>query len=272
METPKITPFLRWAGGKSKLISQIEQFVPDDIQKRKYLEPFLGAGSLFFRTQPTYGIISDLNSQLINCYSKIKERPDAVYDSLQKLTKNNGEDFYYLTREKFNRSNNTYIQAARFIYLNKTCYNGLYRVNLKGNFNVPFGKINTPSILNYDSLKSISHLLKDIEIVSCSYQSVLNNSKKGNFIYLDPPYPPLNKTAFFNSYTKDLFGINEQIELANYANQMSKRGCLILISNADTQEVRKLYKGWKIEKLNITRWISCKTDRKKVDELIIRNF
>ena len=122
MEKINVSPFLRWAGGKAKLISQIEQFIPDDINQRKYWEPFLGAGSVFFKVQPRFGVISDLNNHLINCYAKIKERPDTVYDALLKLTKNNDEAFYYETRKIFNKKQNSFAQAARFIYLNKSCY------------------------------------------------------------------------------------------------------------------------------------------------------
>lgn len=272
MERINASPFLRWAGGKTKLISQITPFVPDDIATRKYWEPFVGAGSLFFKVQPKKGVISDLNRHLINCYSKIKEKPEAVHEALSKLVKNNDESFYYTTRKLFNEKENSFAQAARFIYLNKTCFNGLYRENLKGEFNVPFGKIENPAIPNYNHLKIICEVLTNTEIYSDTYQVILQKARKGNFIYLDPPYPPLNKTAFFNNYTKDLFGFKEQIELSSYANRLSKKGCLLLISNADTKEIRKLYNGWNIEKLNITRWISCKADKKKVDELIIKNF
>ncbi len=272
MDSTEIKPFLRWAGGKTKLISQIEEFIPIDISKRKYWEPFLGAGSLFFKLAPKKGVISDLNNNLINCYIKIKEKPDAVHDALIKLVKKNSEKFYYETREIFNRKENSFAQAARFIYLNKTCYNGLYRVNLKGEFNVPYGKIEYPATPNFNELLSVSSLLQTVEIKEGSYESIVKNCKKGNFIYLDPPYPPLNTTSFFNNYTKNVFGVKQQIELSDYARELDKKGCLLLISNADTKEIRRLYKGWKIDKLNITRWISCKTDKIKVGELIIRNY
>ncbi len=272
MDHIEILPFLRWAGGKTKLIAEIRKFVPDDIDKRTYWEPFVGAGSLFFKLSPTNGIISDLNSELINCYKKIAKEPDVVYDALIKLVKNNSETFYYTVRDKYNLRRDSYTQAARFIYLNKVCYNGLYRVNLKGEFNVPFGKIENPNIPTRSHLRTVSQLLQNNQIFHGDYITILKKAKRKDFIYLDPPYPPLNKTSFFTNYTKELFGIEAQGNLAKYANDLRQRGCLVLISNADTKEIRKLYQGWNINKLNITRFISCKTNKVKVGEVIISNY
>jgi DNA adenine methylase len=267
-----INPFLRWAGGKAKIIKQIKEFIPDDVKERHYREPFLGAGSLYFALQPAYGTISDLNPELINCYLRIRDNPAAVDRALRELVKKNTEKFYYDTRKVFNKRRDSFSQAARFIYLNKTCYNGLFRVNKKGEFNVPFGQIKSPAIPALPELEKVSKTLKKITIETSCYQQSVKSAASGDFIYFDPPYPALNATSFFNNYTKDVFKHEEQVALADTSKKLSDRGCLVLISNADTAEVRKLYKGWDIIKLNTTRFISCKSERMKVDELIIKNY
>jgi len=267
-----ITPFLRWAGGKIKIISTIKNFLPDDYQSRKYWEPFLGAGSLFFHIQPKKGTISDLNQRLIDCYNCIKENPLTVSRSLNDLQKYNSENFYYITRNRFNSSKKSFSQAARFIFLNKTCYNGLFRVNSNGHFNVPYGQIQEPALPTFEELKKISLSLSKVNIVASSYEKIIRNVKKNDFIYLDPPYPPLSKTSYFTHYTKDSFSLEKHQELATLSNNLTKKGCLVLITNADTKDIRKMYKGWSITKTEVTRWISCKKERIKVNELIIKNY
>lgn len=268
----RLSPFLRWAGGKVYIIQKLIPFVPEDYEKRTYIEPFLGGGSMFFALCPPRAILSDMNYHLIHCYKSLRAHPEMVYSLLKGFIGRNSEEFFYKIREEYNRSDFTIKQAARFIYLNRTCFNGICRVNEHNKLNVPYGKKENPVFPTLAELKAISKSLKRARLRTCSYEKVLRTAEKGDFIYLDPPYPPLNGTSYFTHYTKERFYEEDQVRLSETAVWLVKLGCLVLISNADTPVIRKLYKHWNIRKLHVTRWITCKAQKHKVDELVITNY
>jgi len=268
----KLSPFLRWAGGKVCIIHKLIPFVPKDYEKRIYIEPFLGGGSMFFALCPPKAILSDMNRHLIHCYKTLQQYPGRTFAFLSNFVKQDSEDFFYKIREEYNRSRFTIRQAARFIYLNRTCFNGIFRVNEQDEFNVPYGKKENPVFPALAELKKISESLKKAKLRPWSYEKALRLAKKGDFIYLDPPYPPLNGTSYFTHYTRERFYEEDQVSLSKTAGQVAKLGCLVMISNADTPTIRKLYKHWNINKLHVTRWITCKAQKHKVDELVITNY
>jgi DNA adenine methylase len=270
----EIKPFLRWAGGKQNLIKFLIKFVPKDYNEHHYYEPFLGAGSMFFRIAPNSALLSDYNIHLINCYKMIAKYPFKMHKLLILFLENDSKKYYYKIRVDFNRNINesSYIQAVKFIYLNKTCFNGIFRVNKKGTFNVPYGYKGKLSIPTLEYFYNLSQILKKVRLGCFSYEKIENLVKKGDFIYLDPPYPPLNGSSYFSHYTKERFFSNDQKKLAIFAEKLSNRGCNILISNADTKEIRNLYFKWYKESIDVIRFISCKSKRHKVKELVITNY
>ena len=266
------TSFLRWAGGKTKLVKKLLLFIPEDIQKYRYIEPFIGGGSLFFTVSPKNAIISDLNTHLIKCYIFVRDNPEKVYKYLMFLANEHSSSSYYKIRDIYNSSEYSIEQAARFIYLNKTSFNGIFRVNNNGKFNVPYGKKDSPVFPSLDQLVKASKILKYTQIYNYSYDDLPINYRNGDFVYLDPPYPPLNGTSFFTHYTSERFNDDDQLHLANFAKKLDKNNCKIMISNADTPRIRKYYNGWNINSLSVTRWITCKSIKHKVNELIITNY
>ena len=268
-----IRPFIRWAGGKSKIISNLLEYVPHEYGR--YWEPFLGAGSMFFALKPEFSILSDLNDHLISCYKIVKDHPEKIYKLLKEYSSKTSESYYYKMRDKYNNTlslSNPIEHAALFIYLNKTCFNGIFRVNTKGKFNVPYGYKKTPAIPSKDLLMEISNSLGGAELLSGSFEKILLAAKKKDFIYLDPPYPPINGTSFFTHYTKERFDKNDQRKVAEIAGYLGSRGCKVMISNAETDLIMSLYKGWKIISLPVTRWITCKKHKHKVNEVVILNY
>ncbi|MCF8096894.1 MAG: Dam family site-specific DNA-(adenine-N6)-methyltransferase [Desulfarculaceae bacterium] len=265
-------PFLRWAGGKRALLPYLLNSLPADIEERPYVEPFLGAGSLFFALAPHNAFVGDANEHLIRCYECVREEPNKVHKYLRYLVSKNSEKFYYLTRDKYNSSSFDVKQAARFIYLNCACYNGIFRVNRKGEFNVPYGRKEPPPYPTSQQLISASNVLQKASIKSGSCEGYENDIKSGDFFYLDPPYPPLNGTAYFTHYTKDRFDELDQIKVALFVNKVNAKGALFMVSNADVPTIRKLYRDYNILSVPTTRFISCKAHRLRVTELIITNY
>lgn len=268
----ELQAFLSWAGGKVHHAKRLITYLPKDLKEYTYWEPFLGGGSIFFALSPSKAILSDSNSHLVECYQMVRDYPDKVAFYLKRLIEHTNSVEYYKVREDYNKSQKSIKQAARFIYLNKTSYNGIFRVNSSGFYNVPFGKKEKPTFPSLETLRSVSALLKRAKLNACSYEKILIKVKKGDFVYLDPPYPPLNGTSFFTHYTKERFGKEDQINVSAIANQMSRLGCRVMISNADIPLIHNLYKGWNISILPVTRWITCKSFRHKVNELVITNY
>jgi DNA adenine methylase len=277
-------PFIKWAGGKSRLITQIKYFLPNHFNN--YFEPFVGSGALFFylinvgKVNKNSSIqLSDINVELINAYRVIKCSLTELINQLKQNEKeylNDPQHFYYKLRNE-NIEFNSIKKAARFITLNKTCYNGLYRVNKKGLFNVPFGRYNNPKICDIENLTKVNKILNSIntDIENYDYQNIITKVKEDDFIYIDPPYHPLNKTSNFTNYTVFGFDTNQQKRLANFFNELDKRKCKIILSNSDTIFIRDLYSQFKenIIPLKALRSINSNSEkRKNHDELIIKNF
>lgn len=298
-KAPKGThPFVKWAGGKGQLLDVLHQNLPDGIGTTitKYAEPFVGGGAFLFSllTQYTFEevYICDNNKELINTYSTLKTNCEECIDLLQQLqteyyTLENLEqkqNFYYEKRERFNvlmLSEETKIEkASLFIFLNKTCFNGLYRVNKSGKFNVPFGKHETPTICDVDNLTLISHALQNVVIRACDYHDVLTFADEHTLVYIDPPYRPLNATSGFTSYTEDQFNDQNQIELADMYKELSTMGAKVMLSNSDPHNVDEndnffddLYAGFTIVRVDASRMINSKgSSRGKIKELLIKNY
>jgi DNA adenine methylase len=268
----KIAPFLRWAGGKRQLRRILVSFLPADIDGRIYREPFLGGGSLFFALQPKKAVLSDANEHLIRCYEFVRDQPELVASRLQRHADNDSETHYYRIRDDYNNSPFSAAQAARFIYLNKTCFNGIFRVNAKGKFNVPYGRKESPTIPTSKQLADIAVVLDKATLQAGPYERQLQNASRGDFIYLDPPYPPLNGTAYFTHYTPDRFSLEDQNNLAEHVRGADAEGCLFMMSNADIPLIRKLYGKYNLVSLPVIRYLTCKKIRHKVKELLITNY
>jgi DNA adenine methylase len=278
---PLIKPYLKWAGGKRQLLSEIKKYLPKSIKYYTYYEPFIGAGALFFEMQPKKAVINDFNSQLILTYNVIKDNVEDLVLLLQEYQRNNSEEYFYEIRNidrdevKFNKLTNTE-KAARLIFLNKTCFNGLYRVNSQGLFNVPYGKYKNPAICEEIVLRQISNYLSsnEITILSKDFEQALLTAGKKSFVYLDPPYHSPDKTNF-TGYQASGFDENEQERLRNLMIKLTNRGIKCLLSNSDTEYIRELYNYdfFDIISVQARRVInSDSAGRGSVNELLIRNW
>jgi DNA adenine methylase len=265
-------PFVKWAGGKSQLLRILKLFVPENYDT--YIEPFLGGGALFFSLMPQKAIVNDINQELINAYLVIRDKVSDLIESLKKHK--NDMEYFYKIRRLDPKTLSDIERASRFIYLNKTCYNGLYRENSKGEFNVPFGKYKNPKILDEENLIAISEYLNsaDITILNKDYKEVCSMAKKGDFVYLDPPYYPVSKTSSFTKYSKYDFTEKDQIELSHVFKELDRKGCYVMLSNSNTDFIKNLYKDFEIIELHANRFINCKPDRrvKSNVEVLIKNY
>lgn len=272
----KAEPFLKWAGGKGQLLRQYELYFPERFNN--YLEPFVGGGAVFFYLCNTGRlnngkrvILIDSNNELVNCYRVIKENVERLIGLLNNPKFKNIEKVYYEIRAK--EPTDKFERTARTIYLNKTCFNGLYRVNSKGKFNVPFGRYKNPMICNADNLRTVSIALRNVEILCADFERCLEFARRHDFIYLDPPYQPLSKTSSFISYTKAPFSEKDQRRLHVVFKELDKIGCKLMLSNSDTHLIRKLYKDFRIEVVYAKRAINCKASgRGEISELVILNY
>ena len=273
-----IQPILKWAGGKRQLMNIIKKRIPDDV--KRYYEPFLGGGAILFNYLPAKATINDINSELINMYKIIKEYPNELIRELNIHKTNHCEDYFYEIRN-YDRNEEIYLglseiqRAARTIYLNRTCYNGLFRVSKQGYFNTPIGKYINPVIVNETVIYQISDYfnLNDINILCGDYHSSLRGSRRGDFVYLDPPYYPISKTSSFTGYTNIGFGEDEQIRLKKQCDNLDKKGVRFLLSNSNCSYIRKLYDGYKIEVITARRAINSKGDNRiNSSELLISNY
>ncbi len=276
-EKPK--PFVKWVGGKRQLLAQFRRlnlYPPElfDVKTGKYFEPFVGGGAVFFDLLPERGFLSDLNKELVTTYNVIKNNVEGLIASLKKH-KTEKEYFLKVRAQDPNKMGDLDV-ASRFIFLNRTCFNGMYRVNKAGGFNVPYGKYDNPLICDEDNLKKVSIALQRIEIKHQDYKEVLKKAKKGDFVYFDPPYYPVSKTASFTSYTAESFLDKEQIELRDTVLELNKRGCFVMLSNSDTPFINEIYSGFKgirINKVEAGRAINSKgSGRGKVTEVLITNY
>lgn len=273
-----VKPFLKWAGGKRQLVPLIiENYLPKNHNYQTYYEPFIGGGALLFTLQPKKAVINDSNAELINCYKVVKDSVDELIDDLE-FHKNNDEYYYAIRdwdREESFQHKTPVQRASRIIFLNKTCYNGLFRVNSQGQFNVPFGRYKNPNILDKAVLKAVSKYLNDneITILNLDFQEAVKDARKGDFVYLDPPYDPVSDTASFTGYDVNGFNKDEQIRLKETFDNLNKQGCKALLSNAYTDFIKELYKDYKQTKILAIRAINSNAQKRgKVDEILVANY
>lgn len=269
-----LKPFLRWAGGKNRSVPFLIDHLPSDFSTiNRYFEPFLGAGSLFFSLTPRKAKLSDINKDLIECYQAVKQRPDLVSRYLDQHLAKTCEAYYYQMRYKYNYSKPSIYRAALFIYLNKTCFNGIWRVNKKGKSNVPYGRQDHPALPSKKELVRVSQALASAELEQKNYKDIIEEVRHGDFVYLDPPYPPLSNTSNFTHYTKEGFNKEDHKKLANFARELTQKGCHVLVSNSDTEYIRSLYENdFNIFELEVTRLIRADGKRYKVKEIAITNY
>jgi len=237
-----------------------------------YREPFAGGAALFFALRPARAVLTDANEHLIRCYAHVRTRPTLISRYLAQHARRTSESYYYAVRDKYNQSRFSAAQAARFIYLNKTCFNGIFRVNTHGTFNVPYGRKEPPALPTPSELQALARALRAATLRTARYTSILPTIGRDSFVYLDPPYPPLNGTAYFQHYTIDRFSMQEQERLAALVASLHKRGALFMMTNADLPLIRRLYKGFRFHPMRVTRYVSCKSQRHVVQELIITNY
>ena len=291
-----LKPFVKWVGGKSQLIGELEKMLPINGEKvlTKYCEPMVGGGALFFNILSKYDFenlyIGDINAELINSYQVIKNDVDSLIEVLQEMQltflpmdANGRKYYYYSVRDKFNSvtlNDTTRVsKAAYFIFLNKTCFNGLYRVNRKGQFNVPMGAYKNPTICDEENLRNIHTALQNVTIVCGDFSLCRSFIDKDTFVYIDPPYRPISETSGFTSYNTDVFDDNEQIRLARFIDEINHSGAKIVLSNSDPKNVNtddtffdELYKSYKIKRVTASRMINSKAEnRGKINELLISN-
>ncbi len=286
-------PFLKWAGGKQQLLAQLERYFPTDFSR--YFEPFVGGGAVFFHLRNTRRLPDDVflfdnNEELINTYIVVRDNLDELVSLLAAHKEKHNRDYYYATRDldrkirpgspngdrTENRETVTLSdveRAARTIYLNKTCYNGLYRVNAKGQFNVPMGSYKNPRILHEDVLRAASAALQGIAIEARDFRTIIDLCRPGDFFYLDPPYHPLTKTASFRSYSADSFDDQDQRDLADVFRHLTEKSCLCMLSNSYTPLVLRLYDSFRIETVQANRPINSDArGRGSIPEVVVLNY
>ncbi|HZX93037.1 MAG TPA: DNA adenine methylase [Myxococcales bacterium] len=267
-ERVRATPFLKWVGGKTSLLPELLKHVPG--RTRRYHEPFVGGGALFFAVAPRRASLSDGNGELIHCYLQIR---DDVFSVLDALARHVYEKAHFANVRALDPLGlSPAARAARFIYLNKTCFNGLWRVNRAGRFNVPIGRYKNPRFHDPSTLITASHALKGVQLDCLPFEDALSRTAPGDFVYLDPPYDPVSPTASFASYTAGGFGWEDQKRLARCCFTLNRRGVRFLLSNSATARVRELYRGFEQRTVRAPRFINSKADsRGRVDELLVFN-
>ena len=275
----KSAPFLKWAGGKTRLLPQFEQYFPPHFHR--YFEPFVGSGAVFFHVQPSDAVLSDANPNLIAAYQHLRCRVEDVIARLceirtryHAMTPEQQRQEYYRVRAAYNRLPVGEIEkSALLIFLNKTGYNGLYRENSRGEFNVPFGRYDNPPLFDAANLRAVSRALQGAELISEHYSRVVQTARQGDFIYFDPPYMPLSKTSSFTSYTRDAFSLEQQEALAAVARQLARRDVLVMLSNSNSPLMRELYSDFSLHEVWASRAVNSKADsRGKITELVITNY
>ncbi len=289
-------PFLKWAGGKGQLINTFDEMFPNELKEGKiktYIEPFVGGGAVLFHVLQNYDIekayINDINKELINCYRCIKADVNEVIKQLEVLEKeylscDDRTKYFYNVRDRYNsihlNGHYDFEKCADFIFLNHTCFNGLYRVNKSGKFNVPHGKYKNPLICDKDNLLLCSKLLQKVEISFGSYEQVLSKVDKNIFVYFDPPYRPLIENNSFVSYDKSGFDDSDQIKLAENFKDLNKKDCLLMLSNSDPKNTNEndnffddLYNGFAIERVYAKRMINCQASKRgDITEIVVMNY
>ncbi|MEO7002220.1 MAG: DNA adenine methylase [Ktedonobacterales bacterium] len=274
---PLVRPFLKWAGGKRQLLPELLKHIPK--QYGSYYEPFLGGGALFLALQPRRAVVNDSNGELINCYQVVQKSVEDLIQLLHDHQAHNNEDYYYGMRD-WDRSEGyaarpAIERAARIIYLNKTCYNGLFRVNAQGQFNVPYGKYARPAIVDEGVLRAVSHYLDRATITfrTMDFAEATQGAQAGDFLYFDPPYDPISSTASFTGYDVNGFDRSEQERLHQHVDALNAHGCQVMLSNAYTPFIVRLYQDYHCIKVEATRAINSDPGKRgKVDEILVVNY
>jgi len=269
--------FLKWAGGKSQLLDQFKNIFPRNFES--YYEPFIGSGAVFFyvksRLAPKKVSLSDLNEELINCYTVVRDNVSELVESLANHKSHHSKEYYYSVRSANTHKLTNVERASRLIYLNKTCFNGLYRVNSSGQFNVPFGDYKNPKIFDNETLLRASDLLQDVELLVMHFSKVVGFADKKDLVYFDPPYVPISRTSNFTSYSKEEFSAKEQERLADTFKVLDSCGCYVMLSNSDHPFVRELYRDYEKNTVVVRakRMINSVGSRRgAINELVIRNY
>ncbi len=288
----KAKPFIKWVGGKSQLIEQLEALLPADFDKWEnvtYIEPFVGGGAMLFHMLQTHpniktAVINDINKDLTQCYDIVKSSPDALIASLKEIqseyyalkTEESKKDFYLKQRAIFNTKNLDAIHnTTLFFFLNRTCFNGLYRVNKSGLFNVPFGRYETPTICDPSTIYADSNLLQNAEILTGDYQETLKKANGNTFFYFDPPYRPLNATSNFTDYTKEAFNDMAQNRLKEFCDKIENSGYYFMLSNSDCKDMffDDLYLQYNIERVLASRAVNANPKKRgKLTEILVHNY
>lgn len=265
MTAKTIEPFLKWAGGKRWLVNKFREIFPS--VSGRHIEPFAGSAAVFFALQPENAILSDLNSRLVETYAAIRDDPHQFEKLFSWFAQNHSEDFYYQTRQQVYTCSTK--RAAQFLYLNRVCFNGIYRENLKGEFNVPIGS-KTSALLSTDNFKAVSALLQRVELFSGDFEIIVNKAVSGDFLYIDPPYTTKHNLNGFVKYNQNIFSWADQERLADAVIRAINRGATVVVSNADHAEVRALYKDcFVLSSVTRTNVIASKSEhRGKISELI----
>jgi DNA adenine methylase len=266
-------PFLKWAGGKSRLLPQYRPHFPASEEIGRYYEPFIGSAAVFFHLQPHPAWLADANEKLVAVYRVVQQDVEALIEALQ--VHHNDRDYYYRIRAQNPAELSAVQRAARLIFLNRTCYNGLYRENKKGEFNVPFGRYSNPTICDEQRLRLASQALQGVELTVGDFAAVAGPARAGDFIYFDPPYAPLSATSNFTSYNRDGFGADDQRRLAETIHLLTSRGCYVMLSNSSSPLIYELFEehGYRLIPITARRSINSKADRRgPVTELLILNY
>lgn len=277
IQKPNLHPFTKWTGGKRKLLPVLTSMMPDNYNN--YFEPFLGGGALFFHLSPQTAVINDFNTELINCYQQIKDNPNELIELLTNHQRNNSKD-YYLELRAADRDGRIDVmsdieRAARIMYMLRVDFNGLYRVNSKNQFNVPYGRYKNPKIVDSDLILMISNYLNksNIQILNGNFEDAIKNVKAGDFVYFDPPYIPLSETSSFTSYTHEGFSYEDQVRLRDAFRDLDRRGAFVMLSNSSSPLVEELYQDYVIHKVEAVRTNGAKSSsRGKISEIIVTNY
>ncbi|MEO0373884.1 MAG: DNA adenine methylase [Cyanobacteria bacterium P01_A01_bin.17] len=260
-------PFLKWAGGKSRLLAQYQPWFPQAYSR--YYEPFVGGGAVFFHLQPASAMLSDINPELVNVYECVRSQVEALIQQLEIHAQHHGHEYYYQMRAADQGS--SIERAARFIYLNKTCFNGLYRENSQGKFNVPMGRYKKPTICNPELLRSASITLQAAQVYLRPFSEILQHAKTPqDFVYFDPPYHPLSATSDFTAYSRGAFTAQDQVQLRDVFVSLAERGVRVMLSNSDCDFIRDLYQGFPIRTIQAARAINSNpAKRGKISEVLV---
>jgi len=266
-------PFIKWAGGKAQLLPELTKRLPTKI--KRYFEPFLGGAALFFHVSPQEAYLADTNPELVGCYKAVR---DDVESLIRELGQHRYEEDYYYSVREWDRKDDfsslsAVTRAARFIYLNKTCFNGLYRVNSKGHFNVPFGNYSNPTIVDANNLRECSRVLARAELKVSDYAMIVDEVEKGDFVYFDPPYAPLSVTSSFTAYTKQGFSYADQEALREVCYRLDRKGVHFMLSNSSNSQMQELYRDFTIHLVAANRAINSKaSERGPVQEILVTNY